>query len=158
MTAICSNASMQPLPECQHSQVDSLLWKVFPDCCIQHSHEFSFVGWFWSEHFVPRKHSAPDVIFERSEVRWVWWLLILLDELVYMLIDPFLSKARRMGRCTILLEYEVVWQQTFTVLGELRKKIIHAEIFIHLHLNVSGALCLSGTKFSLQNQLTRLNS
>ena len=75
-----------------------------------------------------------------------------------MLIDPFFSKARRMGRCTILLEYEVVWQQTFTGLDELRKQIIHAEIFIHLHLNVSGALCLSGTKFSLQNQLTRLNS
>src|SRR6476469_2804149 len=39
-----------------------------------------------------------------------------------------------MGRCAILLEYEVVWQQDFTVLDELRKQIIHVEICIHLHL------------------------
>ena len=51
-----------------------------------------------------------------------------------MLLDPFLSEARRMGRCAILLKYEVVWQQVFTVLDELRKQIIHVEICIHLHL------------------------
>ena len=39
-----------------------------------------------------------------------------------------------MGRCAILLEYEVVWQQAFTVLDKLRKQIIHVEICIHLHL------------------------
>src|ERR1700759_2315011 len=50
-----------------------------------------------------------------------------------MLPDPFLSEARRMDRCTILLEYEVVRQQAFTVLDELRKQIIHVEICIHLH-------------------------
>src|ERR1051325_7432452 len=51
-----------------------------------------------------------------------------------MLPDPFLSEARRMSRCAVLLEYEVVWQQAFTVLDELRKQIIHVEICIHLHL------------------------
>src|SRR5688572_27157242 len=51
-----------------------------------------------------------------------------------MLLDPFLSEARRMGRCAILMEYEVVWQQAFTVLDQLRKQIIHVEICIHLHL------------------------
>src|ERR1700743_251985 len=51
-----------------------------------------------------------------------------------MLLDPFLSEARRMGRCAILLEYEVVWQQALTVLDKLRKQIIHVEICIHLHL------------------------
>src|ERR1044072_30614 len=50
-----------------------------------------------------------------------------------MLPDPFLSEAR-VGRCAILLEYEVVWQQAFTVLDELRKQIIYVEICIHLHL------------------------
>ena len=39
-----------------------------------------------------------------------------------------------MSRRAILLEYEVVWQQAFTVLDELRKQIIHVEICIHLHL------------------------
>src|SRR5207249_2508666 len=51
-----------------------------------------------------------------------------------MLIHPFLSKPRRMSRCAILLKCEIVWQQTFTVLDELRKQIIHVEICIHLHL------------------------
>src|SRR6267154_631637 len=81
-------------------QVDSLLWQVFPDC-LQHSLEFSLVGWLWSEHFVPLKHSAPDLVVERIEVRCVWWPLILLDELRTMLLDPFFNEARRM------LEYEV---------------------------------------------------
>ena len=39
-----------------------------------------------------------------------------------------------MGRWAILLKYEVVWQQAFTVLDELRKQISHVEICIHLHL------------------------
>src|SRR6267154_6724930 len=51
-----------------------------------------------------------------------------------MLLDPFLSEAIRMGRCAILLEYEVVWQQIFIALDELRKQIIHVKICIHLHL------------------------
>src|ERR1700759_625654 len=51
-----------------------------------------------------------------------------------MLLDPFLSEARRMRRCAILLEYEVVWQQAFTVLDKLRKQIIHVEICVHLHV------------------------
>ena len=51
-----------------------------------------------------------------------------------MLLDPFLSEAGRMGRCATLMEYEVVWQQAFTVLYQLRKQIIHVEICIHLDL------------------------
>src|SRR5688572_9729669 len=51
-----------------------------------------------------------------------------------MLLDPFLSKARRIGLCAILMEYEVVSQQAFTVLDQLRKQIIHVKICIHLHL------------------------
>ena len=39
-----------------------------------------------------------------------------------------------MGRCAILMEYEVVWQQAFTVLDQLKKQIIHLEICIHLHI------------------------
>ena len=38
------------------------------------------------------------------------------------------------GTVAIFLEYEVVWRQAFTVLGELRKQITHVEICIHLHL------------------------
>ena len=49
--------------------------------------------------------------------------------------DPFLSEARRMDQCAILMEYEVVWQQAFTVLDELRKQIIQVEICIHLHFH-----------------------
>ena len=45
-----------------------------------------------------------------------------------------------MGRCAILLEYEVVSQQTVTVLDELMNQIIHVEIFIHLHFHVWGAM------------------
>src|SRR5688572_9808146 len=52
-----------------------------------------------------------------------------------MLLDPFLSEARRVGRCAILMEFEIVWQQAFTsVLDQLRKQIIHVEICIHPHL------------------------
>jgi len=55
-----------------------------------------------NEHFVTLKHSAQDVVVERIEVGWVWWSLILLDELWTMLLDPFLCHRFWIGFVNLL--------------------------------------------------------
>jgi len=64
------------------------------------------------------KHCAAHTVVKWVEVGWIWWPLVLCDEVGTVCRQPILRLTGRVRRSAVLLKQESKWKQSFAVVNE----------------------------------------
>jgi len=128
-----SHTILKSFREAQYGFVDRVLWQLVP-YQLQNLLELIDVLQLGLKWLVVFKHSSPDTVVQRVEVRRVQRPFIFTNEFTAVGSNPVLSQLCHVCRHTVLLKDEVRWQNRSAILNKFRQQDFNIKFSIHFGL------------------------
>jgi len=127
------HTSPKSFRETQYGFVDRVLWQLVP---YQLHNFFELIdvlqlGLKW---LVAFKHSSPDLIVQRVEVKWVRRPFIFTNEFTAVCSNPVMSQLCHVCRHAVLLKDEARWQNRSAILNKFWQQAFNIKFSIHFGL------------------------